>query len=93
MRQHIKQEVFIEEQGRIESFLHEFELQLISRQTLVGLLEKAGFEITAEYGGFDFEIWHPGADKWIVESVKVDSKTNDNEQSLGYVRSRQSVTI
>lgn len=79
MREHIKQEVFIEEQGRIESFLHEFELQLVSRQTLVGLLEKAGFEITAEYGGFDFDGWHPGADKWIVESVKVNYEVNDNE--------------
>ena len=79
MREHVKQEVFIEEQGRIESFLHEFELLLVSRETLVGLLKKAGFEITAEYGGFDFEVWHPGADKWIVESVKANYEVNDNE--------------
>ena len=45
-------------------------MQLISRETLIGLLEKAGFTITAEYGGFDFSLWHPGADKWIVEIVK-----------------------
>jgi SAM-dependent methyltransferase len=77
MREHIKQEIFIEEQGRIVSFLHEFELQLVSRETLVGLLEKAGFKITAEYGGFDFSVWHPGADKWIVASVKVNNEMND----------------
>ena len=70
-RQHIKQEVFIEEQGRIESFLHELELQLLTREKLVGLLGKSGFKIIAEYGGFDFSVWHPGAEKWIIESVKV----------------------
>jgi SAM-dependent methyltransferase len=70
MCEHIRQEVFIEKQGRTESFLHEFHLQLISRETLVRLLEKAGFQITAEYGGFDFSVWHSGADKWIVESVR-----------------------
>jgi ubiquinone/menaquinone biosynthesis C-methylase UbiE len=79
MREYIKQEVFIEEQGRIESFSHEFELQLISRETLAGLLEKAGFEITAEYGGYDFEAWHPGADKWLVECVKIKPDVNDNQ--------------
>ena len=71
MRQHIKQEVFIEEQGKTENFLHEFELQLVNRETLTGLLEKAGFEITNEYGGFDFNTWHPGTEKWLVKSVKV----------------------
>lgn len=75
MCEYIKQEVFVEEQGRIESFLHEFELQLVSRETLVELLGNAGLEITAEYGGFDFNVWHPGADKWLVESVKVVTKT------------------
>ena len=78
MREHIKQEVFIEEQGTVESFLHEFELQLVSRETLAELLGKAGFKIIAEYGGFKFEVWHPGADKWIVESVKANHKVNDN---------------
>jgi hypothetical protein len=34
------------------------------------------FEITAEYGGFDFSAWHPGADKWIIESVKQDKDKN-----------------
>jgi len=71
MRQHIKQEVFIETQGKTGSFLHEFELQLISRERLTGLLEKSGFRIIAEYGGFDFSAWHPGANEWIVECVKV----------------------
>ena len=76
MRQHIRQEVFIEEQGRTESFLHGLELQLVSRETLVGILGKAGFEIIAEYGGFGFEAWHPGADKWIVASMKVNREVN-----------------
>lgn len=74
MRMHIKQKIFIEEKGRTENFLHEFELKFVSREALVGLLKKAGFKITAEYGGFDFEVWHPGVDKWIVESVKVNYK-------------------
>jgi SAM-dependent methyltransferase len=78
MREHIEQEIFTEEGGRIESFLHEFELQLVSRETLVGLLERAGFEIAAEYGGFDFDVWYPGADKWIVESVKVNCGVKDH---------------
>lgn len=71
---HIKQEVYVEEQGKINSFLHEFDMQLISRETLIGLLEKAGFTITAEYGGFDFSTWHPGADKWIVEAGKISNR-------------------
>jgi SAM-dependent methyltransferase len=70
LRQHIKQEVFVEENGKVESFLHEFDLQLVSRETLARLLGRAGFRITAEYGGFDFREWYPGADKWIVESVR-----------------------
>ncbi len=71
MRLHIRQEVYIGEQGKTNSFLHEFDVQLISRETLIGLLGKAGFKITAEYGGFDFGMWHPGADKWIVENEKI----------------------
>jgi SAM-dependent methyltransferase len=74
MRQRIKQEVFIEEQGKTESFLHEFELQFITRETLVRLLEKAGFRIIAEYGGYDFSAWRPGAENWIVEMVKLTKK-------------------
>jgi SAM-dependent methyltransferase len=70
MREHIKQEVFIEEQGRVDSFLHEFDLQLIRRETLVKLMGKAGFVISAEYGDFNFSTWHPDSDKWLVESVK-----------------------
>ena len=70
MREHIKQGIFIERHGRVESFIHEFELQLISREVLIRMLEKAGFEIAMEYGGFDFKLWQPGSDKWIVESVK-----------------------
>jgi len=31
-----------------------------------------------EGGYFDFEVWHPRADKWIVESVKVNYEVNDN---------------
>jgi hypothetical protein len=77
MREHIRQEVFVEEQGGIEGFLHEFELQPVRRETLVRLLKNAGFEITAEYGGFDFGVWHPGADKWIVESARVNHEVDD----------------
>jgi SAM-dependent methyltransferase len=70
LREHIKQEVFIERHGDIDRFIHEFELQLVSRETLTRLLGKAGFNLIAEYGSFNFDRWHPEADKWIVESMK-----------------------
>jgi SAM-dependent methyltransferase len=67
MREHIRQEIFMEEPGKVEGFLHEFDLQLISRETLTSLLKSTGFQITTEYGSFDFDAWHPGVDKWLVE--------------------------
>jgi ubiquinone/menaquinone biosynthesis C-methylase UbiE len=70
MREHIRQKIFIEEQGKVEGFLHEFDLQLISRETLTSLLESTGFQIITEYGSFDFDAWQPGADKWFVECIK-----------------------
>jgi SAM-dependent methyltransferase len=75
MRRHIRQVVFIEEDGKTESFIHEFDLKLFKRETLVALLKQAGFTITAEYGGYDFSEWHPAADKWIVECMKIDKNT------------------
>jgi ubiquinone/menaquinone biosynthesis C-methylase UbiE len=70
MKEHIRQEIFIEEREKVESFQHEFDLQLFSRETLITLLSKSGFQIKAEYGDFDFSVWHPGAEKWIVEGIK-----------------------
>lgn len=70
MREYIRQEVFVEKQGKVESFLHELDLQLFTRETLIKLMTIAGFEIINEYGGFDFNLWRPGAAKWIVESIK-----------------------
>ncbi|MFA5308767.1 MAG: class I SAM-dependent methyltransferase [Dehalococcoidales bacterium] len=71
MRQRIKQEVFIQDADRTESFRHELEMQYFSRATLVKLLAAAGFEIKTEYGGYDFSAWQPGAENWIVECVKI----------------------
>ena len=71
MRMHIIQEVFIDENGAVDSFIHEFDFQLISRETMENLMEKAGFQIIKEYGGYDFSQWHPEAEKWIVEAIKV----------------------
>jgi SAM-dependent methyltransferase len=72
MLMHIKQEVFIEENGRAEeSFIHEFDFQLISRETMKNLMKKAGFQVIKEYGSYDYSEWHPGSDKWIVECVKL----------------------
>ena len=70
MLMHIKQEVFIEEDGENKSFIHEFDLQLISRATMESLMRKSGFKVINEYGGYDFSKWHPEADKWIIECVK-----------------------
>jgi len=68
---HIKQEVFIEEDGKAENFVHEFYFKLISRETLESLLSKVGFHVIKEYGGYDTSEWHPGSDKWIIECMKV----------------------
>lgn len=70
MLMHIKQEVFIEQNGRTGSFIHEFDFQLISRKTLERLMDEAGFQISAEYGGYDFIEWYPEAGKWIVECTR-----------------------
>ena len=70
MRVSIRQEVFVEYDGKIDSFLHELDLQLFTYETLNQLMAKAGFKITTEYGGFDFSLWHAGAAKWIVEAIK-----------------------
>ncbi len=75
MLMHIKQEVFIEENGVTESFIHEFDFQLIDRETLNRLMDKAGFQIVREYGGYDFSKWHPKSEKWIIEAKKVEPVT------------------
>jgi hypothetical protein len=67
---HIKQEVFIEENGKTDSFIHEFDFQLISRETLKSLMNQAGFHIINEYGDYDFSKWHPESEKWIIECIK-----------------------
>ncbi len=70
MREHIRQEVFVEKQGKVESFIHDLDLQLVSHETLFSLMENIGFKIIAEYGGFNFSLWHAGSEKWIVEAIK-----------------------
>ena len=70
MLMHIKQEVFIETAGQTENFIHEFDFQLISRDTVENLMQKAGFHVIKEYGSYDFSEWQPGAERWIVEAVK-----------------------
>jgi SAM-dependent methyltransferase len=71
MLMHIRQEVFIEEDGRTKSFLHEFDFQLINRKTIESLMRSVGLRIINEYGSYDFGEWHPGSDKWIIECTKV----------------------
>ncbi|UCC16575.1 MAG: class I SAM-dependent methyltransferase [Dehalococcoidales bacterium] len=71
MRMHIKQEVFVEKCGVLESFIHEFDFQLISRDTMKNLMERAGFKVIKEYGDYDSIEWHHNSEKWIVEAVKV----------------------
>ena len=70
-RLHIDQEVFIQQRNVAESFRHEFELQLLCREDLVILLERTGFDVIAEYGGFDGSPWQPAADKWLVTGMAV----------------------
>ena len=70
MLMHIKQEVFIEEKGEVDNFIHEFDFQLISRETMQSLMKKAGFHVIKEYGSYDFSEWQPDAERWIIEAVK-----------------------
>jgi ubiquinone/menaquinone biosynthesis C-methylase UbiE len=70
MREHIRQEVFVEQQGKVESFIHEFDLQLLTRENLIKLMEKTGFKIITEYSGFDFSLWHARSEKCIFEAIK-----------------------
>jgi SAM-dependent methyltransferase len=71
MLMHIKQEVFIEEKDVIDSFIHEFDFQLISHETMESLMRKTGFQVVKKYGDYNFSKWHHRADKWILEAVKV----------------------
>ncbi|UCD09761.1 MAG: class I SAM-dependent methyltransferase [Dehalococcoidales bacterium] len=77
MLMHIKQEVFIEEAGRTESFIHEFDFQLISRDTMENLMQQVGFQVIYEYGGYDFKKWQPGSDRWVIECVKLSYVTGN----------------
>jgi hypothetical protein len=70
LRQHIKQEVFIEQDGVSDSFLHELELQLIPRPDLLRMLESAGFSLVKEYGGYDFSKWEQDSGQWILLAEK-----------------------
>ena len=72
MLMHIKQEVFIEKDSQTESFVHEFDFQLINRETVEKLMQKVGFQVIKEYGDYNFNEWHPGSDKWILEVIKVE---------------------
>ena len=72
MLMHIKQEVFIKENSELHSFIHEFDFQLISRETMGSLMRKAEFRVVNEYGGYDFNPRQPESDKWIIECVKSD---------------------
>ena len=71
MLMHIKQEVYIEKDGKNENFLHEFDFQLISRETVENLMRKAGFRVINEYGDYQFNQWHTESVKWIIETEKV----------------------
>ena len=45
LREHIKQEVFVEQHGNVETFLHEFDLQLVSRpKPCSGCLKEPAFK-------------------------------------------------
>ena len=66
----ISQTVYIQNEDKTESFIHEFELQLYSRNTLLQTLSECGYCIKAEYGGYSFETWSPNSSNWILEVIK-----------------------
>ncbi|MBN2240802.1 MAG: class I SAM-dependent methyltransferase [Dehalococcoidales bacterium] len=70
MRTHIRQEIFIEEKGNTETFLHEFDLQLVTREALERLLHESGYKLIGEYSGYDFSEWNPASPDWIVVTQK-----------------------
>jgi SAM-dependent methyltransferase len=68
---HIKQKVYIEKNGEIESFDHEFILQSYYREEWIDALHDAGFVWENEYKNSDKkELWQEGEQSWFVEAIK-----------------------
>lgn len=66
----ISQVVYIQEGDNTESFVHEFQLQLFSREWFLGILTECGYSLKSEYGDYTFETWTLESSKWIIELIR-----------------------
>jgi len=66
LRLEVEQALFVRRAGRPERHPHRLSLQLLPRDELPSLLERAGLRWVADYGGYDLAPWTPGAATWIV---------------------------
>lgn len=62
----IDQTLHVLRAGREERHPHRLSLQLLRRDDVPGLLERAGLRWVAEFGDTDLAPWAPGAATWIV---------------------------
>ena len=67
-RQYIHQTVYIESEGRLESFVQSVCLQYYERDAILEALDQCGFTITGEFSNRQKELWKPGDSTWIVEA-------------------------
>ncbi len=70
LRLEIEQTLHVQRAGQRERHPHRLTLQLLERDALPALLERAGLRWLAEYGGYDLAPWAPGAATWIVLAEK-----------------------
>ena len=69
-RVHIHQVIHTEQDGVKDSFTHEFELQLFSRDWFLSILPECGFRVKAEYGDFSKEKFTTKSIKWLLDLEK-----------------------
>jgi len=69
-RWYCSQEVYIEENGVVEMFNHEFYIQSYYREEWTNALSECGFEINGEYTDREGESWKSGDGFWMAEAIK-----------------------
>lgn len=72
MRIKISQTIFQKytDNEKVDSFNHDFELQLYNRDELLSLFMKCGFSVKGEYGDYKYSLWEKDSPSWLIELVK-----------------------
>jgi len=70
LRLEIEQSLHVHRAGRRERHPHRLSLQLLARDDVPAVLERAGLRWVAEYGGYRLAPLTPGAAAWIVLAEK-----------------------